>query len=163
MLAMLSTGRDFFLPGKEQQEIRKRDFAVWFWGSMEREHEVVSIGADLTRNFPPPGVSWENCVSPQFLCNERIYSPRRARGLGPDFTRVSRQRPLECVQYWSHLTPYDQAAFNRWLGEMQQRYDLIATHLYPMLQDNDDDRVPEPPDCVEVYEFVPKENLIRRN
>ena len=41
MLAVLSTARDFCLPGKEQQEIRKRDFAAWFWGSMERDHEVV--------------------------------------------------------------------------------------------------------------------------
>ena len=42
LLAAASVGRDFYLPGKEQQEIRKRDFAVWFWGSMERDHEVVA-------------------------------------------------------------------------------------------------------------------------
>ena len=115
-----------------------------------------AISTDLKRIFPPPGVAWENCVSPQFLCNQRIYSPRQARGQSYDFSRVSRQRPLACVQYWSHLTPYDQAAFDRWLDEMKQRYDLIATQHYPMLQDNDDDRVPEPPDRVEVYEFVPR-------
>jgi hypothetical protein len=156
MLAVLSTTRDFRLPGKDQQGIRKRDFAVWFWGSMERDHEVLSISADLKQTFPPPGVSWQNCVSPQFLCNQRIYSPRLARGQTCDFSRVSRQRPLACVQYWSHATPYDQAAFDHWLGGMKQRYDLIATQRYPMLQDNDDDVPPEPPDRVEVYEFVPR-------
>ncbi|MGO9111765.1 MAG: glycosyltransferase family 39 protein [Thermoguttaceae bacterium] len=156
MLAVLSTARDFCHPGKEQQEIRKRDFAVWFWGSMEREHEVVCVSSDLKRTFPPPGDPWENCVSPQFLCNQRIYSPQRSRGQGHDFSRVSRQRPLACVQYWSHFTPYDQAAFDRWLDEMKQCYDLIAMQCYPMLQDNDYDRVPEPPDRVEVYEFVPR-------
>ena len=156
LLAVLSVVRDFCLPGKEQQEIRKRDFAVWFWGSMERDHEVASISTGLKQVFPPPGVSWQRCVSSQFLCNERIYSPRQARGQALDFNRVSRQRPLACVQYWSHLTPYDQTAFDRWLDEMRQRYDLIAKQNYPMLQDNDDDRVPEPPDRVEVYEFVPK-------
>ena len=156
LLAVVSTGRDFYSPGKEEQEIRKRDFAVWFWGSMERNHEVVSIFADLKQIFVPPGDWWENCVSPQFLCNERIYSPRRARGQGYDLNRVSRQRPLVCVQYWSHLTPYDQSAFQVWLDGMKQRYDLIASERYPMLQDNDDDRAPEPADRVETYTFVPK-------
>jgi hypothetical protein len=156
MLAVLSTARDFCLPGKEQQEIRKRDFAVWFWGSMEREHEVVSISTDLRLLFTPPGDIWENCVSPQFLCNARIYSPRQSQGQPYDLDRVSRQRPLVCVQYWSHLSPYDQAAFDRWLETMKVRYELIGRHDYPMLQDNDYDRVPEPPDRVELYEFVPK-------
>jgi hypothetical protein len=158
VLAALSTARDFYMPGKEQQEIRKRDFAAWFWGSMEREHEVVNVSADLKKLFTPVGAYWEDCVSPQFLCNARIYSPRQALGLSPDLGRVSLKRPLACVQYWSHLAPYDQAAFGGWLGEMKQHYDLIATQRYPMLQDNDDDRVHEPPDWVEVYEFVPRQN-----
>jgi len=156
MLAVLSTARDFYLPGKQQEEIRKRDFAAWFWGSMEREHEVVCISTDLKQIFPPPGTSWQRCVSSQFLCNERIYSPRHARGQIHDLNRVSRQRPLACVQYWSSLAPYDQAAFSRWLDEMKQHYDLIATQRLPMLQDNDNDRIHEPPDHVEVYEFVPR-------
>ncbi len=155
-LAVVSTARDFYSPGKEQQEIRKRDFAAWFWGSMEREHEVVCVYSDLKQTFPPPHCTWQNCVSPLFLCNERIYSPRLARGRNCDFSRVSRQRPLAVVQYWTHIAPYDQAAFDRWLDLQKQHYDLIATQRYPMLQDNDGDRAPEPPDRVEVYEFVPK-------
>ncbi len=157
MLAVLSVARDFYSPGKEQQEIRKRDFAVWFWGTMERDHEVVCLATDLKRVFSPPDTEWENCLAPQFFCNQRIYSPRLARGEAHDLSRVSRQRPLACVQYWSHMAPYDQAAFDRWLDGMKQRYELIATERYPMLQDNDDDRVPEPPDRVEVYEFVPRD------
>ena len=156
MLAVLSTARDFVLPGKEQQDIRKRDFARWFWGSMERNHEVVSISADLKRTFPPAGATWQNCISPQLVCNEWIYSPRRARGQGYDLDRVSHQRPLVCLQYWSHLTPYDQAAFAGWLDEMQQRYKLISTQRYPILQDNDYSRAPEPADRIDVYEFVPR-------
>ena len=39
---------------------------------------------------------------------------------------------------------------------MRQRYDLVATSRYPLLQDNDHDRQPEPEDHVEVYEFVPR-------
>ena len=34
--------------------------------------------------------------------------------------------------------------------------DLIATQYYPILTDNDNDPVPEPPYRVEVYEFAPK-------
>ena len=105
MLAVLSVARDFCLPGKEQQEIRRRDFAVWFWGSMEREHEVVCINSDLKQIFAPPNVWRENCVSAQFLCNEQIYSPRHACGQTYDLGRVSRQRPLACVQFWTHLGP----------------------------------------------------------
>ena len=163
MLAVLSTARDFVLPGKEQQDIRKRDFARWFWGSMERDHEVVSISADLKRTFPPPGATWQNCVSPQLVCNEWIYSPRRARGQGYDLERVSRQRPLVCLQYWSHLTPYDQAAFAGWLDEMRQRYELISTQYYPILQDNDYSRAPEPPDRINVYELRRGDRAFGRN
>ncbi len=155
-LAVASMARDFYLPGKAQQDIRKREFAAWFWGSMERDHEVVCLRTDLKRSFMPSGGAWQHGVSPQFLCNERIYSPRLARGQTCDFSRVSRQRPLALVQYWSHAAPYDQAAFDRWLDEQKQRYDLIAAQRYPLLQDNDDDRVPEPADRVEVYEFVPR-------
>ena len=156
LLAALSMARDFYTPGKEQQEIRKRAFAVWFWGTMERDHEVVCLATDLKQIFPPPDTEWETCVSPQFFCNQRIYSPRLARGQACDLSRVSRQRPLACVQYWSHMAPYDEAAFDDWLRSMKQRYDLIATQRYPMLQDNDDDRLPEPADHVDVYEFVPR-------
>jgi hypothetical protein len=123
---------------------------------MEREHEVVSVNADLKLLFTPPGDTWENCVSPQFLCNERIYSLRQNSGQPFDYGRVSRDRPLACVQYWSHLSPYDQPAFDRWLDKMKQDYDLISSERYPMLQDNDDDRMHEPADRLEVYQFVPK-------
>jgi hypothetical protein len=156
LLAILSSARDFCCPGKEEQEIRKRDFAAWFWGTMERKHEVVSICGDLGEKFPPKGIPWQTCVSPQFLCNTQIYSPRHAKGWSYDFSRVSRGRSLLCVQYWSHFSPYDQVAFHQWIHEMSQRFDWIGTQNYPILQDNDDDRVPEPSDRIEVYEFVPK-------
>ena len=158
LLAAALTARDFWQPGKEQKEIRNRDFAAWFWPSMERDHEVVCLPTDLKLTFPAEHCPWENCISPQFVCNQRIYSPRLSRGRSCDFGRVSVRRPLLLVQYWSHQAPYDQAAFDRWLEWQKQRYDLVARHDYPMLQDNDGDRVPEPPDRVEVCEFVPRES-----
>jgi hypothetical protein len=144
------------LPGKEQQVIRKRDFAVWFWNSIERDHEVACLAGGLPRGLPPLSTLGQGRAAPQFLCNERIYSPRRTHGKSCDLDRVARQRPLACVQYCSHLVPYNSSIFQHWLNDMRQRYDLVATSRYPLLQDNDNDRQPEPADHVEVYEFVPR-------
>ena len=156
-LATAIAARDIYMPGKEQQDIRKRDFAVWFWNSMERDHEVVCLAGGLPPALPPLSTLGQGRAAPQFLCNERIYLPQRAHGKSCDLGRVSRQRPLACVQYWSHLVPYDEAIFAHWLDEMRQRYDLLATSRYPLLQDNDNDRQPEPADHVEVFEFVRKQ------
>ena len=67
-----------------------------------------------------------------------------------------RRRPLAFVHYWTHFAPYDQAALQGRLDEQKQHYDLVATQRYPILLDNDGDRVPEPPDHVEAYQFVPR-------
>jgi hypothetical protein len=155
-LATVFTARDFYLPAKEQTDIRKRDFAVWFWSSLERGHEVVSLAGDMPPALPPLGKAGQGRAAPPFLCNEQIYSPRAARGKPCDLAHVSAERPLASVHYWSHLAPYDSAEFRHWLDAMQQRYHLIASSCYPLLQDNDNDRQPEPADRVDVYEFVPK-------
>ena len=52
MLATASTLRDFYLPGKELTEIRKRDFAVWFWSGTERGHEVLCLADPLPPTLP---------------------------------------------------------------------------------------------------------------
>jgi hypothetical protein len=155
-LAVAIAARDIYLPGKEQQDIRKRDFAAWFWNSIERDHEVACLANGLPAALPPLSTLGQGRAAPQFMCNERIYLPRSARGKPCDLTRVSSKRPLACVQYWSHLAPYSPAVFAQWLDAMRQRYDLVATSRYPLLQDNDNDRQPEPADHVEVYEFVPR-------
>ena len=162
LMAILTTARDFCLPGKEQQVIRKRDFASWFWSSLEREHEVACIASGLPPELPALDKPGRGTAAPPFLCDRRIYSPRSASGIACDLDRVSPQRPLACVQYWSHLAPYDPAVFARWLDVMKQRYDLVATTRYPLLQDNDNDREPEPADRIEVYEFALKDTLRNR-
>ena len=156
LLAIATTARDFYLPGKEQTDIRKRDFAAWFWSSLERTHEVACTVADLPATLPLLQPWGSGIATPQFLCNERIYSPRHVQGVPCNMARVSAQRPLACVQYWSHLDPYDQAAFARWLTAMRQDFKMVATTHYPLLQDRDNDWQPEPADRVDVYEFVPK-------
>jgi hypothetical protein len=156
VLAIAATVRDFFLPGKNPQDIRNRDFAAWFWSSMEREHEVLCTDEKLPPELPSLSEAGRGHTMPQFRCNQQIYSPRHVEGKPCDLSRVSAKRPMVCVQYWSHLRPYDAAAFAHWLDGMRQRYELVSTAQLPLLQDRDNDREPEPADRVEVYEFVPR-------
>ncbi len=139
--------RDCWLPCKDVQNLWLRDFSRWFWPSIGRDCELVCVEADLGEKFS---------VSPFYRCYQRIYSPRHARGEPAHLERVSKTRPLACVQYWSHFEPYDAAAFGEWLDKMKRNYDLIACQQYPVRTDVDGDAVPEPPDRVEVYQFVPK-------
>jgi hypothetical protein len=157
ILALLGAGvvaRDARLPAKSQYELRNRDFAAWFWPTLERGHEVACVKNDLGEAFPPPGHHWRQAISWTYLCNQRIYSRRHACRQPLDLGRVSRARPLACVQYWHHSSPYDQAAFNGWLAKMKSRYALLSRQDYPLSND-DRSKQPLPPDRVEVYEFVP--------
>ena len=111
--------RDFRHPAKSMQDLQGRDFAGWFWPTLARDHEVVCLKTDWGLAFPPAGRPWEQCISMKYLCNQRIYSPRHARGEPPHEECVSRRRPLACVQYRSHDLPYDQRAFAAWLDGMK--------------------------------------------
>jgi hypothetical protein len=139
--------RDCWLPCKDVQNLWLRDFSRWFWPSMGRDCELVCVEADLGEKFP---------VSPFYRCYQRIYSPRHARGEPAHIERASKTRPLACVQYWSHFEPYDTAAFGQWLDKMKRNYELVACQQYPVRCDADGDATPEPPDRIEVYQFVPK-------
>jgi hypothetical protein len=91
-----------------------------------------------------------------YFCNQRIYSPRHARGEKPHWERVSLDRPLRCVLYRSPgeeqgsstmgtRSPPDPQARQRWLERMRADYDLVAHDTYPFGDD-----------YVEVFKFVPK-------
>ena len=147
ILGTLFLARDCWLPCKDVQNLWLRDFSRWFWPSMGRDCELVCVEADLGEKFS---------VSPFYRCYQRIYSPRHARGEPAHLERVSKTRPLACVQYWSHLEPYDAAMFREWLVKMKRNYELVACQQYPVRTDADGDAVPEPPDRIEVYQFVPK-------
>ena len=140
--------RDCCTQCKDVQNLWMRDFARWFWTGMSRDCELVCIETDLGEKFP---------AAPFYLCNQRIYSPRHARGEPPHLEQVSPSRPLACVQYWWRQHPYDPAAFGRWLQKMQQNYDLVDCQQYPQRNDADGDIGGELPDRVEVYRFLPKQ------
>ena len=91
-----------------------------------------------------------------YVCNQRIYSPRHARGEPPAWDRVSADRPLRCVRFITPVVPQDQPAIDRWLAEMQSRWRLSGreTYLLPIFR-----REGGPPahvNSLEVYQFVPK-------
>jgi hypothetical protein len=94
-----------------------------------------------------------------YLCNQRIYSPRHARGEQPQWDRVDENRPLRCVEYRSAGGTYDQAAHDRWLAEMETRYDLVGRERYPFVLSEWLNGPPRDLDYLDVYKFIPRRSL----
>ena len=147
--------RDFLNPYKSKTDARYRDFARWFWFNMEFEGEVACLKTDLNQNFAP-GTFHDLGWSAMYLCNQKIYSPRHARREPLHLDKVSEQHPLRCVQFKAQVYKYDQAAFDRWLDSMQQRYDLVARDAYPFPCFDQRGRNLLCLDQVDVFKFVPK-------
>ena len=61
--------------------MRKRDFARWFWFDKAQDAELVCLWTDLHERFyaPPEG----DDTGFVYYCNQRIYSPRLAKGEPP--------------------------------------------------------------------------------
>ena len=54
-LAAVFAARDFYLPGKEPSDIRKRDFAAWFWSGLKRAGTRSSAWRRTCRRHPLAG------------------------------------------------------------------------------------------------------------
>lgn len=157
VLALVGTGsiaRDVWFPAKSASTQRYRDFARWFWNAAEFDGEAVCLKSDLDLTFSPQ--SYEYGLSSLYLCNQRIYSPRHARGEAPQWDRVSAQHPLRCIQYYASEAPYDESAAAAWLAEMTSRYELVGRERYPCPVYDKRERELRALDYVEVYKFVPK-------
>ena len=157
-LALVAVGsivRDVAMPYKTTSDQRARDFARWFWFNAEREGEAVCLKSDWNIDFSP--AAWSELTwAATYRCNRAIYSPRQARGDPPRLEEVSGQWPLRCVEFRSGQQPYDEAARQRWLQQMCERYDLAAHDSFPLLEYGKFDRVLATVDHLEVYKFVPK-------
>lgn len=149
-----SIGRDLVFPAKSPSVMRARDFARWFWFTAEYEGEVACLKTDLGQMFSPGTFKWG--LSAVYLCNQRIYSPRHARGEPVAWERVSADRPLRCVEYHTTEHPYDAAAQARWLQAMQTRYLLVGRERYPFAQVRSKGEPARELDYLEVYTFVPR-------
>jgi hypothetical protein len=161
LIAVSTIARDFASPYKSRTDLRYRDFARWFWFNMEFAGEAVCLKSDLGEDFAP-GTFRDLGWSAMYLCNQRIYSPRHARGDPPRLERVSDEWPLRCVQFKAEVYRYDQAAFEQWLSDMQSRWDLVSRDTFPFPCYDQKGRNLLCVDAVEVYKFVPKRNATAR-
>ncbi|MCZ6792132.1 MAG: glycosyltransferase family 39 protein [Planctomycetota bacterium] len=170
LLAAVGAGsvvRDVARPYKTRSDQRARAFARWFYFNAEDQGEVVCLKADLgttagelalprlpVDDYCPESdhdLSWEA----MYLCNQRIYSPRHSRGEPPDLARVSAERPLWCVHYRVSKFDCDEPLLERWLREMNRRYELVGKMSYPFPRYDKRERRRLEVDHVDVYRFVP--------
>ena len=98
-----------------------------------------------------------------YLCNERIYSPRHARGEPPHLDRVTAERPLRCV-FFCPVDPRVNGLEEAWLREMSESYRLVARDRYPFPIYNKWDAAPQAvDDCIEIFKFLPKQDAKPHN
>ncbi len=167
LTSVATIGRDLAGPYKSVCDERQRAFAEWFWPSAEHNAEVCCLKTDLGLDFAPDSYR-ELCFSAEYLCNERIYSPRHAAGKAVDWDSISATHPLRCVLYRTpprKESPYfqfDEVAFQTWLDEMQAKYDLVGHESYPLVRLknrgsllNNENSIAVV-DSIEIYRFVPK-------
>ncbi len=151
--AVGSIVRDFVQQAKSPTVMRARDFARWFWFTAEFEGEAVCLKTDLGLDFSP--ATYNYGLSCLYLCNQKIYSPRHARGEPPRWDRISAQWPLRCVEYRGARQPYDHQAAAAWLQSMQKTYRLVSRERFPFVHVKRLGQSPTEFDYVEVYRFVP--------
>src|SRR5215475_9182409 len=77
LVGVVCMGRDLAAPYKNISDQRARGFAQWFWFNLEQNNEVACLTSDL-HVYPSVDEKqfWELNYSAQYLCNQRIYSPR---------------------------------------------------------------------------------------
>jgi hypothetical protein len=148
--------RDLAAPYKNNSDERMRAFAQWFWYNAEFDGEVACLKTDLGKVFAPEMFHHLN-FSAQFYCNERIYSPRHAASEPIHWERIAPKHPLRCVLFRAtdKQIPFDEGAFQDWLDQMQQSYDLAGRETYPMVRQNRLGRVVWV-DYLEIFRFVPR-------
>jgi len=159
MVAVGSIARDLWRPCRASEDVWARDFARRFWTTSESQGEVACLKTDLGQDFSPDNFHLR--FSAIYRCNQRIYSPRHARGEPVRWERICSAWPLRCVEYKAPLFRYEKQAFDAWLEHMRSRYELVSRETFPMHMGRTSGN-PED-DYVEVYEFIPRAELAGRN
>jgi hypothetical protein len=157
LLVLVAAGtllHDIAHPYKSGTTLRARDFARWFWHDLAQDSELVCLQTDLKEDASPGTFPWG--WSSLYLCNQRIYSPRHARGEPPQLNRVSAEWPLRCVLYRSGTQERDATAVERWLARKQADYRLVARDKYPFPIYDKHELSRGEVDYIEVFKFVPR-------
>jgi len=147
--------RDVCRPQKTFSDARHRDFARWFWFNAEFEGETCCVLTDLKQVFAPEALKDLNWTA-MYLCNQKIYSPRRQRNESVQWDRISDRHPLRCVSFSTQLTDFDADAEARWKREMQRHYALAGEETYPFPYFMKNERDLAVMDHLKIYRFVPK-------
>ncbi len=157
LLAAVATGsilHDLTQPYKSSTTLRAREFARWFWFDLAHDSELVCLETDVKANLSPGTYEWG--WSALYLCNQRIYSPRHARGEAPHWERVSATWPLRCALFRSTTEERQSDALDRWLADMKRTYQLVGHDRYPFPIYGKWDRPPKTIDnYIEVFKFIP--------
>jgi hypothetical protein len=117
---------DFVRPAKTEQDLRAREFARRFWVEAARDSELACARVDLGLDFE--GGPMHHGRSADYLCLQKIYSPRHRLALPIDWSIVSAIHPLKCVLYDG--VPVDSPLFARWMELMSRHYRLNRTETY---------------------------------
>ena len=156
LLAAIACGsifRDFVKPYKSKDVMRERDFARWFWFNKAFDGELICLWSDGKQSYSAK--EGQVPIWATYFCNQRIYSLRHAQGRRSDLSRISAAWPLRCVRPRLCDSAADDAALDRWLQQMQTRYELVVreTHSFPRYyRDRDVEYVAH----LDVYEFIPQ-------
>jgi hypothetical protein len=150
--------RDLAHPYHTPAMLRARAFARWFWLDVAHDCELVCLKADFLANLSPRTAKggWTSL----YLCNQRIYSPRHARGQEPDWDRISAEWPLRCVWYRSPSEQRDSRPLEAWLEQMQSEYVFVARDQYLLPDYDKAERQTWMVDSLEVFQFVPREGMV---
>ena len=150
--ALVGTGlwrvsQDLGHPYRTPWDRTGREFARWFWGEFAADAELVCVRTDLGIPFRPG--DWAYDATDQYLCLQRIYSPRHRQAQPPRWEAISPSRPLRCVLL--NRMPSEVPAFLEWVEAHRDRYRLREVRTYPATRS---DHL-EPAQTYVVCEFVP--------
>jgi hypothetical protein len=147
-------GYDLTHPYKTPTDERVRAFAKWLWTEKSINAEVACPKVDFGVIFQPE--HWTRDATDTYLCYQRIYSPRHARGSPVRLDAVSDSHPLRVVLY--NEFPSDTPAFRAWMAEMEARFLLRGVESYTV-SSLEPKKGPTWDSVYQVYEFVPRPGL----
>jgi hypothetical protein len=144
--------RDVTCPYRTEHDRRVREFARWFWHDKAIDAELICARTDLREPFFRQSYLWRGIA--QYLCNQRIYSPRlRGTDGQPHWDAISVKHPLRCVVFSRPGLSRDETAFAAWLDGIQAHFTWVGYERNDFYKPHDHGLDIE---RIEVYEFVPR-------
>ncbi len=144
--------RDCLRPYRTEHDQRVREFAQRLWTEKAANAELVCALTDLNQEFFRKTYLWRGIA--QYLCNQRIYSPRHLQaGRPPHWDGISADRPLRCVVFSRPGLSRNEQTYSAWLADMKSRFELVGCEKTDFEKPHDHGADIE---RIEVFEFVPR-------